>query len=115
MANDTVLAKEISKWLKDMHFLQAMGDTNSQKLPLLGQISTTKGHLMGDFNGGGNSVEPGKKPKSNIGKSPLYAGLKDKQSNNKSMQGKELTIKMIQHGFGMTMIIIKYILMRNVV
>jgi len=88
MANDTVLAKEINKWLKDMHFLQAMGDTNSQKLPLLGQISTTKGHLMGDFNGGGNSVEPGKKPKSNIGKSPLYAGLKDKQSNNKSMQGK---------------------------
>ena len=54
----------------------------------MGHITTTKGEYQGDFNGGGNNVEPGKKPRSNFGKNLLYAGLKDKKSKNKSMQGR---------------------------
>ena len=60
----------------------------AQKLPLMGHVSTTKGDYAGTFNGGENSVEPGKKPRSNFGKNLLYAGMKDKKSKNKSMQGK---------------------------
>ena len=88
MADDGIFQKEINKWLKDMNFIQAMGDITSQKLPLMGHITTTKGNYEGDFNGGSESVDPGKKPKSNFGKNLLYAGMKDKKSKHKAMLGK---------------------------
>ena len=88
MADDGIFQKEINKWLKDMNFIQAMGDITSQKLPLMGHITTTKGNYEGDFNGGSESVDPGKKPKSNFGKNLLYAGMKDKKSKHKAMSGK---------------------------
>ena len=88
MADDSIFQKEINKWLKDMRFIQALGDMTAQKLPLMGHVSTIKGDYAGTFNGGENSVEPGKKPRSNFGKNLLYAGMKDKKSKNKSMQGK---------------------------
>ena len=88
MADDNIFQKEINKWLKDMNFIQDLGDVTAQKLPLMVHITTTKGNYEGDFNGGGESVEPGKKPRSNFGKNLLYAGLKDKKSKNKSLEGK---------------------------
>ena len=88
MADDGEFLNNINKWLKEMNFLQEDGDTNAKKLPLQGHMTTTKGNGSGDFSGGTGSVVPGKKPKSNIGKSPLYAGLKDKESPDKSLKGK---------------------------
>jgi len=88
MADDDVFQKEINKWLKDMRFIQALGDITAQKLPLMGHITTTKGDYASIFSGGENSVEPGKKPNSTFGKNLLYAGMKDKKSKNKSMQGR---------------------------
>ena len=88
MADDSTHQKNLMKWMNDLYFMQAVGDISAQSLPLMGHISTTKGDLEGDFNGGGNSVEPGKKPKSSFGKNPLYAGMKDKKSKNKSMRGR---------------------------
>ena len=87
MADNDLFKKEINKWLKDMSFIHAGGDTNAEKLPLLGGITTTKGDHEGDFDGGEGSVNPGKDPKSKFGKNLLYAGLKDKKSKNKSRQG----------------------------
>ena len=88
MADDGEFLNNINKWLKEMNFLHEGGDVNAKKLPLQGHITTTKGNGSGNYNEGNGSVEPGKKPKSNIGKSPLYAGLKDKESPNKSLKGK---------------------------
>ena len=87
MADDTLFAKDMNRWLKDMHFLHEHGEDNAKKLPLKGYLSTTKGNGLGDFNGGGESVEPGKKLKSNFGKSLLYAGLKDNNEKNLSSRG----------------------------
>ena len=87
MADDTLFAKEINKWLKDMHFLHQHGVIPAQQMALKGYLTDTKGDLMGEFNGGGNSVEPGKKPRSNVGKSLLYAGLKDSKEKNLSSRG----------------------------
>ena len=88
MADDGEFLNNINKWLREMNFLQAQGDINAKKLPLQGHITTTKGNGSGSYHEGNGSVEPGKKPKSNIGKSPLYAGLKDKESPDKSLKGK---------------------------
>ena len=88
MADNDVFKREINKWLKDMTFIHAGGDMNAEKTLLRGHITTTKGNHEGDFNGGEGSVDPGKNPKSNMGKNPLFAGLKDKNSNNKARQGK---------------------------
>ena len=88
MADNDLFKKEINKWLKDMNFIATIGEIGAQKLPLLGHLSTTKGKYEGQFNGGENSVEPGKKPRSNFGKDLLYAGMKDKKSKNKSMPGR---------------------------
>ena len=88
MADDGIFQREINKWLKDMNFIQAIGDMTAQKLPLMGHMTTTKGEYEGDFNGGGDSVDPGKKPKSNFGRNLLYAGLKDKKSKHKAMSGR---------------------------
>ena len=88
MADDGEFLNNINKWLREMNFLQAQGDINAKKLPLQGHITTTKGNGSGSYHEGNGSVEPGKKPTSNIGKSPLYAGLKDKESPDKSLKGK---------------------------
>ena len=88
MADDGEFLNNINKWLKEMNFLHEGGDVNAKKLPLQGHITTTKGNGSGNYNEGNGSVEPGKKPKSNIGKSPLYAGLKDKGSPDKSLKGR---------------------------
>ena len=88
MADDDMFLNDINKWLREMNFLQERGDVNAKKLLLQGHLTTTKGNGSGNFNGGEGSVKPGKKPKSNIGKSPLYAGLKDKESPDKSLKGK---------------------------
>ena len=47
---------------------------------------------MGEFNGGGNSVEPGKKLRSNVGKSLLYAGLKDVKEKHSASKGQVNTL-----------------------
>ena len=88
MADNDVFKREINKWLKDMTFIHAGGDMNAEKTLLRGHVTTTKGNHEGDFNGGEGSVDPGKTPKSNIGKNPLFAGLKDKKANNKARHGK---------------------------
>jgi len=88
MAKDDTFAKNINKWLTGVNFIQELGNEYAEKLPLLGKMVTTKGNLEGSFNGGEGSVEPGKQPKSIFGKSPLYAGLKNKNEKHKSMQGR---------------------------
>ena len=92
MNNDALYAKKMNKWLQDMHFLHASGTISAQQLPLKGYLSTTKGDLMGEFNGGGNSVEPGKKLRSNVGKSLLYAGLKDVKEKHSASKGQVNTL-----------------------
>ena len=87
MADDTVFAKEINKWLKDMHFLHQHGTIPAQQMALKGFLTDAKGNLTGDFSGGTGSVIPGKQPKSNIGKSLLYAGLKDSKEKNLASRG----------------------------
>ena len=65
-----------------------MGNEYAEKLLLSGKIVPIKGHCQGTFNGGVGGVESGKQPKSIFGKSPLYAGLKNKNEKHKSMQGR---------------------------
>jgi len=88
MAEDGTFEKHINKWLSGVNFIEELGTEHAEKLSLLGKMVTTKGNLEGSFNGGEGGVEPGKQPKSIFGKSPLYAGLKNKNEKHKSMQGK---------------------------
>jgi len=88
MAEDGTFAKNINKWLSGVNFIEELGTEHAEKLLLLGRMVTTKGHCQGSFNGGVGGVEPGKQPKSIFGKSPLYAGLKNKNEKHKSMQGR---------------------------
>jgi hypothetical protein len=88
MAEDGTFEKHINKWLSGVNFIEELGTEHAEKLSLLGKMVTTKGNLEGSFNGGEGGVEPGKQPKSIFGKSPLYAGLKNKNEKHKSMQGR---------------------------